>query len=457
MKGSVDLTVGNPWKNILYFCVPILISNIFQQLYSMVDTIIVGQTISLSALAAVGCTGSISFLVIGFISGITGGFGVMMAQYFGAKNEENFKRSVGTCYLLSIIVSVVVTAIAVPTAMPLLRLMRTGDDIIGRAYSYIVTIYAGVAATVIYNMSAAMLRAIGDSRSPLIFLIMASVLNIGLDFLFILFFHMDVMGAGLATVLSQLIAGVACIVYGLKRYEILRIRREHLRWNTSFAWKHTMVGLPMALQFSITAIGVMVVQSVLNDLGTIKVAAYTAASKIDTIAQQPFLAMGAAIATYCAQNYGAHRFERIRQGMNIGLVLTILFSVFGFVLVLVLRSPLLRLFSEDYATIQEDAYLYLFINTGSYLFLGLIYLYRNGIQGMGFSAVTMLSGVTELVMRVFAALVFAKLWGFVGVCSANPAAWVGADIILIVIYFLVYKRKLKPALLKERELLAQNL
>ena len=457
MKGSVDLTVGNPWKNILYFCVPILISNIFQQLYSMVDTIIVGQTISLSALAAVGCTGSISFLVIGFISGITGGFGVMMAQYFGAKNEENFKRSVGTCYLLSIIVSVVVTAIAVPTAMPLLRLMRTGDDIIGRAYSYIVTIYAGVAATVIYNMSAAMLRAIGDSRSPLIFLIMASVLNIGLDFLFILFFHMDVMGAGLATVLSQLIAGVACIVYGLKRYEILRIRREHLRWNTSFAWKHTMVGLPMALQFSITAIGVMVVQSVLNDLGTIKVAAYTAASKIDTIAQQPFLAMGAVIATYCAQNYGAHRFERIRQGMNIGLVLTILFSVFGFVLVLVLRSPLLRLFSEDYATIQEDAYLYLFINTGSYLFLGLIYLYRNGIQGMGFSAVTMLSGVTELVMRVFAALVFAKLWGFVGVCSANPAAWVGADIILIVIYCLVYKRKLKPALLKERELLARNL
>lgn len=456
MKGSVDLTVGNPWKNILYFCIPILISNIFQQLYSMVDTIIVGQTVSLSALAAVGCTGSISFLVIGFISGITGGFGVMMAQYFGAKSEENFKRSVGTCYILSIIVSIVVTAISVPTAMPLLKLMHTGDDIIDRAYSYIVTIYAGVAATVVYNMSAAMLRAIGDSRSPLIFLIMASVLNIGLDFLFILYFRMDVMGAGLATVLSQLIAGIACIAYGLKRYEILRIRKEHFRWNTAFAWKHTMVGLPMALQFSITAVGVMVVQSVLNDLGTMKVAAYTTASKIDTIAQQPFLAMGAAIATYCAQNYGAHRFERIRKGMNIGLVLTVLFSVAGFLLVLVLRSPLLRLFSEDYATIQDDAYLFLFINTGSYLFLGLIYLYRNGIQGMGFSAVTMLSGVSELVMRVFAALVFARLWGFVGICSANPAAWIGADIILIIIYCRVYRRKLKPALLRERQLLSEN-
>ena len=451
MKGSVDLTTGSPWKNIIFFCIPILISNIFQQLYSMVDTIIVGQTISLSALAAVGCTGSISFLVIGFITGITGGFGVMMAQYFGAKNEENFKRSVGTCYLLSIIVSVIVTAIAVPTAMPLLRLMRTGDDIIGRAYSYIVTIYAGITATVIYNMSAAMLRAIGDSRSPLIFLIMASVLNIGLDFLFILCFHMDVMGAGLATVLSQLIAGGACIVYGLKRYEILRINREHLRWNGSFAWKHTAVGLPMALQFSITAIGIMVVQAVLNDLGTMIVAAYTAASKIDTIAQQPFLAMGAAIATYCAQNFGAHQFDRIRKGMNVGLVLSLIFSAGGFLLVLGLRSPLLKLFSEDYASIQEEAYLYLFINTGTYLFLGLIYLYRNGIQGMGFSAVTMLSGATELVMRVFAALVFAKLWGYIGVCSANPAAWLGADIILLVIYFRLYKKKIKPALLKERE------
>ena len=450
MKGSVDLTVGSPWKNIIYFCIPILISNIFQQLYSMVDTIIVGQTISLSALAAVGCTGSISFLVIGFISGITGGFGVMMAQCFGAKNEENFKRSVGTCYLLSVIVSILVTGIAVPTAMPLLRLMHTGSDIIDRAYSYIVTIYAGVTATVIYNMSAAMLRAIGDSRSPLIFLILASVLNIGLDFLFILCFRMDVMGAGLATVMSQLIAGLACIVYGLKRYEILRIRREHIRWNGAFAWKHTMVGLPMALQFSITAIGVMVVQSVLNGLGTMTVAAYTAASKIDTIAQQPFLAMGAAIATYCAQNYGAHQFERIRKGMNIGLVLTVIFSVCGFLLVLILRSPLLKLFSEDYESIQEEAYLYLFINTGTYLFLGLIYLYRNVIQGMGFSAVTMLSGVTELVMRVFAALVFAKLWGFVGVCSANPAAWLGADIILIIIYCWVYKKRIKPALLRER-------
>ena len=184
-----------------------------------------------------------------------------------------WKRSIGTCYILSILFSAVVTAISVPAAMPLLRLMRTGDDIIGRAHSYIVTIFAGVSATFIYNMSAAMLRAIGDSRTPLVFLIFASVLNIGLDFLCILVFHMDVMGAGFATVLSQLIAGALCLVYGLKKYELLRIRREHWKWDGAFAWKHIKVGLPMALQFSITAIGVMVVQAVLNDLGTLTVAA----------------------------------------------------------------------------------------------------------------------------------------------------------------------------------------
>ena len=456
MQGSKDLTVGSPWKNILYFCVPILISNIFQQLYSMVDTIIVGKTISLSALAAVGCTGSISFLVIGFISGITSGFGVLMAQFFGAKDEENFKRSVGTCCVLSLIVVVVVTAIAVPTARPLLRLMRTGDDIIEDAHSYIVTIYWGIIATIIYNMSAAMLRAIGDSRSPLIFLIIASLLNIGFDFLCILVFKMGVMGAGVATVASQLLAGMACVIYGLKKYEILRISKRHLRWNSTFAWKHVKVGLPMALQFSITAVGIMSVQSVLNSMGTLTVAAYTAASKIDSIAQQPFIAMGAAMATYCAQNYGAHKFERIKKGINIGVILIVIFSAVGFLLVFALKVPLLKLFSDDYASIQSQAELYLYINAGTYLLLGLIHVFRNAIQGMGFSAVTMLSGVTELIMRVIAAFVFAGLFGYIGVCFANPSAWLGADVRLLSIFVFIYKKHICPALKTEQERLAER-
>ena len=422
----------------------------------MVDTIIVGKTISLSALAAVGCTGSISFLVIGFISGITSGFGVLMAQFFGAKDEENFKRSVGTCCVLSLIVAVVVTAIAVPTARPLLRLMRTGDDIIEDAHSYIVTIYWGIIATIIYNMSAAMLRAIGDSRSPLIFLIIASLLNIGFDFLCILVFKMGVMGAGVATVASQLLAGMACVIYGLKKYEILRISKRHLRWNSTFAWKHVKVGLPMALQFSITAVGIMSVQSVLNSMGTLTVAAYTAASKIDSIAQQPFIAMGAAMATYCAQNYGAHKFERIKKGINIGVILIVIFSAVGFLLVFALKVPLLKLFSDDYASIQSQAELYLYINAGTYLLLGLIHVFRNAIQGMGFSAVTMLSGVTELIMRVIAAFVFAGLFGYIGVCFANPSAWLGADVILLSIFVFIYKKHIRPALKTEQERLAER-
>ena len=450
MKGSQDLTAGSPWKSILFFCIPILISNIFQQLYSMVDTIIVGKTISLAALAAVGCTGSISFLVIGFISGITSGFGVLLAQQFGAKDEESYKYTLGMCCVLSVIVAAVVTAVAVPTAKPLLRLMRTGDDIIGDAHSYIVTIYCGIAATVIYNMAAAMLRSIGDSRSPLVFLILASLLNIGFDFLCILVFKMGVMGSGVATVASQLLAGSACLVYGLKRYPVLRASKRHFRWNGNLAAKLMKVGLPMALQFSITAIGIMIVQSVLNTMGTMTVAAYTAASKIDNFAQQPFVALGAAIATYCAQNYGAHKFERIRKGMNAGLVCVAAISAVSFLLVFLLKIPLLKLFSDDYLAIEDMAVLFLYINSGSYLFLGLIHLFRNGIQGMGFSAATMLSGLTELVMRTIAALVFARLFGYVGVCVASPTAWLGADIILIAIYVHLYRKHMRPALLRER-------
>ncbi|RXZ62412.1 MATE family efflux transporter [Candidatus Borkfalkia ceftriaxoniphila] len=452
MKGYKDLTTGSPFKNILFFCIPIFIGNIFQQLYSMVDTIIVGQTISLDALAAVGCTGSVNFLILGFISGVCSGFGVLIAQFYGAGDEENVRRSVGTSYVLCIAVTAVVTAVAVATAMPLLKLMRTDSAIIGDAYDYIIVIFWGIGATTLYNMASCMLRAIGDSRAPLYFLIFASVLNIGLDYLCILVFRMGVAGAGVATVLSQLVSGVLCLLYALKKYKILRTRRRHFWTNALFGWKHLKVGLPMALQFSITAIGVMVVQSVLNTMGTDTVAAYTAASKIDSIAQQPFVAIGAAIATYCAQNYGAKQYGRIKKGMNIGLLLTVIFSAAGFLLILLLKKPLILLFAgEDYERIYDNAAMYLYINAGTYLLLGLIFLYRNGIQGMGFSAVTMLAGGAELVMRIVAALIFARYWGYIGVCSANPAAWFGADVILVIVYAVLAKKSIPTAKTPKRK------
>lgn len=442
MLKNQNLTVGKPMKQLLIFSIPLLIGNIFQQLYSMVDTIIVGRTISLSALAAVGATGAIVFLVIGFVQGITSGFTVITAQYYGANDMEGVKRSVAVSLVLSIIVSVIVTIISVLTADSLLRLMNTPSDILQDSYDYIITIYYGIGATVFYNLISGIVRAIGDSKTPLYFLVFASVLNIGLDFLFILTFNMGVAGAGWATVLSQAIAGLLCLIYALKKYDILRIKRIHFNFNLKFAWKHLYVGLPMALQFSITAIGVMIIQTALNNFGSQTVGAYTTASKIDMIASQPLVSIGVALATFTAQNYGAKNFARIKEGLKQGLILTAIFSVVGLLFILALRIPLLKLFVDaDYRLIEKEASLYLYINAGCYFLLGLVFVYRNALQGMGQSVITMLAGVSELVMRALAAFLFANLWGYMGVCLANPIAWLGADIFLVLTFhILIYKK-----------------
>lgn len=442
MERNLDLTSGKPIKKILYFTLPLLIGNIFQQLYSMVDTIIVGRTVSLQALAAVGATGGISFLVIGFVQGVTSGFSVITAQFHGARDEEGVKRSVAMSFLLSIGVTALVTPVAVATTMPLLKLMQTPADIIQDSYDYIVVIYYGIFSTVFYNIVSNLIRSIGDSRTPLYFLILASVLNIGLDFLFILQFKMGVAGAGWATVLSQTLSGIACLIFALKKYKILRVSKRHFAWSWKFAWRHLRVGLPMALQFSITAVGVMVIQTVLNGFGSDTVASYTAASKIDMLATQGLFSLGTAMATYAAQNYGAGKFDRIKKGVNGGLITVIVMSAASLAFILLLQDPLIRLFADDdFAKVADQAHRYLYINAGCYFLLGLVFLYRNTVQGMGYSGLTMFAGVAELVMRVVAAFVFAKLWGYTGVCVANPVAWLGADVFLVIAYYLLMRRR----------------
>ena len=259
-----DLTAGKPLKSIIFFMLPIMIGNIFQQLYSMADTIIVGQTISSQALAGVGVTNSMSLLIIGFVQGLTSGFSVKTSQMFGAHDEEGVKKSLAASLALSAAISVALTFLAVYTTMPLLRLMDTPEDIIGYSYDYIVAVYWGLAATVFYNLGSAMLRAVGDSRTPLIFLILAAVLNVGLDFLFILQFDMGVAGAGWATVLSQAISAVGCFAVMFTKFPVYRIRLKHFVSSVKFYFQHITLGLPMALQFSIIAVGIMVQQSALN-------------------------------------------------------------------------------------------------------------------------------------------------------------------------------------------------
>ncbi len=436
---TTDLTTGKPMKRLVSFTVPILIGNIFQQLYSMADTLIVGRTIGLQALAAVGATGAVSFLIIGFVQGMTSGFAVITAQQFGAQNEEGVRRSAAMAIKLSILVTIVVTLASTLLARPLLELMRTPTDILDQSYDYIFVVFLGTAATVLYNLFSCLIRALGDSKTPLYFLIFASVLNVGLDLLFILVFQMGVAGAGWATVLSQAISGILCVVYSLRRFSQLRLRKEDWKREPGFAWKHLRVGLPMAFQFSITGIGIMVMQWALNGFGSTTVAAYTAASKIDTIAMQPLFSLGTTTATYVAQNHGAGRVDRIREGIRKCMYLNGFFSVLGFVLPCLLSKSLIALFVNDTSADQmpqviQEGQLYLLLNTSCYFLLGIVFIYRNALQGMNHSGITVFAGVAELFMRVLAAVLFAKLWGYAGVCAANPVAWFGADVFLVITY-----------------------
>ena len=441
-----DLTSGKPLKQIMKFTLPIFIGNVFQQLYSMVDTIIVGNTLGEAALAGVGATSAISFLIIGFVQGMTAGFSVKTSQYFGSHDEYNVKRSVATSFMLCAVTTVILTLISIFTTMPLLKLMKTPDEIIQYSYDYIVIIYAGLFATVFYNMVSSILRALGDSKVPLLFLIMASVINVGVDLLFIVVFKMGVAGAGWATVLSQLLSAIACLIYMFKKYDILKIKKEHFKTSWRFCYQHLAIGLPMALQYSIIAIGIMVQQSAVNILGTRYVSAYTAATKIDTLVTQSLVAMGAAIATYVGQNYGALRYDRIKKGVDQAMTISIAFAVLCGIAVYFGSDLMTGLFVENAdAEMLALSKKFLMWQGIFYICLAVIYVYRNALQGMGHSALTMFAGLTELSMRIFASLLLAHIFGYMGICLSNQCAWIGADIFLLTSYYIVIGKKLQKS------------
>ncbi|SCJ40236.1 Multidrug-efflux transporter [Anaerotruncus sp. 2789STDY5834896] len=430
-----DMTRGNPIKLILLFSIPLLIGNIFQQFYNMADTVIVGRTIGVTALAAVGATGSISFLVLGFVQGLTSGFSVITAQRFGAGDEAGVRRSFATSVLLSIASTAVVTTVSVLGARPLLELMQTPADIIDQSYAYIVCIFFGIGATVFFNLLSGIIRALGDSKTPLIFLIIACIVNIVLDFVLIVNVHMGVAGAAVATVAAQLLSGVCCLVYMFRRFSILKLKKSDWKFDPAFAWEHLRVALPMAFQFSITAIGVVVVQSVLNGFGSTSVAAFTAASKIDQVATQPLLSFGVAMATFTAQNYGAGHFHRIREGVKKCVVVSIAASILGAAVVIIFGGALTRLFVGNAAAeVISLSRTYLTAVSLFYWVLGLLFIFRNTMQGMGRALVPMSAGVTELVLRVVASFTLAKALGYLGVCLASPLAWIGAAVLLCIFY-----------------------
>lgn len=429
---TLDMTTGSAWKQILVFSLPVLVGNIFQQLYSMVDTIIVGRYVGVKALAAVGATGAIFFLVIGFAQGLSSGFAIIIAQKFGAGDERQVRKSVAASAMLSLVFTVILTALSVWGARWMLEMMNTPADIIDDAWTYIVIIFIGIFATMYYNMIANIIRALGDSVTPLLFLILSSVINVVLDLVFIRNFHMGVAGAGWATVISQLISALLCTVYSLYRFQILHLKKEDWKIDWKFAKIHIFSGVPMALQFSVTALGVMVLQSALNAFGSTIIAAYTAGNKVDMLVSQPLNAFGTTAATFCGQNYGAGKMDRIKKGVRISIILCMVACVIGAAINIGFGRQMTKLFVSGEATeILRYSKEYLTITSIFYPFLGILFVLRNALQGMGEALIPMLGGAGELVARLVVAFTLPKVIGFTGICLASPIAWILAIIPLI--------------------------
>ena len=439
-----DMTSGSPMKIILWFTLPIFIGNVFQQFYNMADAVIVGKFVGNNALAAVWSTGTIMFLINGFVIGMTAGFTVLTAQKFGAGDERGIRKSVTGAAWLSLIVGLILTAAFMVFMKPLLTLMNTPADILDDAYAYIMIISGGILAQMLYNLLASVLRALGNSRVPLYFLILSAVLNIVLDLVFVIVFQMGAAGAAVATIISQGVSGLLCLVYIGKKVQLLRMTKEDWKPKTTLLSAQLKVGIPMALQYSITAIGTMMVQSSLNILGSTLVAAYTAAGKIEQVVTQAYIAMGTTMATYGAQNMGAGDVPRIRQGFKACTIIGIVYSFIAAAFVMTAGKYMTYLFvSEDVGTIMNSVDIYLKCVGIFFIPLAVVNIYRNGIQGLGYGLLPMTAGIAELIGRGVVAVIAAGQRSYLGVCLASPAAWILAGGLLIVMYYYIMNHDIK--------------
>ena len=439
-----DMTVGTPWKIILNFTIPIVIGNIFQQFYSMVDTLIVGKFLGVNPLAGVGSTTSLNFMVLGFCMGVCNGFAIPVAQMFGAKEEHRLRRYVTNGAWLCIVFSIVMTLVVVAVCRPVLVLMQTPEEIFEYAYVYIVIVFWGIPCTFLYNILAAIIRSLGDSKTPVIFLAISSGINIVLDLVFVLVFDMGVEGPAIATVLAQGVSGIICLWYMYRKFPVLHASREEWRPEFSYMGKLCYIGIPMGLQYSVTAIGTLALQAAVNGLGAAVVAGVTAGQKINAFIQCPLEALGQTMAPYAGQNMGAEKYDRIGKGLKSAVGMGFAVSVLCFVLAIFFGKQLTMLFVDaSETTIISYSYQFLLYCTGGYCLLTLVNTVRFTIQGMGFSVFAILSGIMEMIARILAATVVVQMIGFAGTCLAHPMAWLFADVFLIPAFFWCRKKVAK--------------
>lgn len=441
------MTVGNPTKDILWFALPLILGYILQQMYLIIDAAIVGRWIGVGALAAVGASSSVMFLVMGFCNGSCAGFAIPIAQAFGAKDFRKMRVYVANAVRIAIVMSIVVTLLTCILCSTILHIVNTPADVFDDAYTFLFLQFLAIPFTIAYNLFAGFIRALGDSRQPFYFLIFSSVINILLDVVFILLLGMGVAGAGLATLLSQLLASILCVWYIARHMQLLIPHGEERCYDNKRISILLNNGMPMGLQFSITAIGSIMLQSSNNALGTVYVASFTAAMRIKYLFTCVFENIGVAMATYCGQNIGARRLDRVRQGEWSAVKIMLVYFVFTALVIFPFADYMMELFVEsgEQAVVANAAKM-MRISCYFYPALGMLTIFRYSIQGLGYSNLSMLSGVMEMIARCGVSLWLVPVFAFTGVCFGDPVAWIFADLFLFPAFFLLYRHLKKKVL-----------
>ena len=443
MATSREMTAGPALPLIFNFTMPLLLGNLLQQTYSLVDAAIVGKFLGINALAAVGASSSVIFLILGFCNGCSCGFGIPVAQKFGARDYVMMLRYVAVSLQLSLVMSVMIALITSIYCADILRIMRTPENIFEGAYAYLLVTFIGVPCTFLYNLLSSIIRALGDSKTPFWFLLFSTILNIILDLFCILVLKWGVLGAAIATVFSQGISALLCYVYMYRHFQILKGEAKEHKFQLHLARTLLNIGVPMGLQFSITAIGSIMLQSANNALGTACVAAFTSAMRIKMFFICPFESLGIAMATYCGQNYGAGKPKRIWQGIKASGVMMLIYALLTFVVLMVGARTLALLFVDTTELeILKNTELFLHVSAYFFPFLGLLCILRYTIQGAGYTNLAMLSGVSEMIARTLVSIYAVPVYGYIAVCFGDPTAWLAADLFLIPAFIYVY-RKLK--------------
>ena len=434
-----NLTSGSPARLIFFFALPLIAGNMMQQLYSFVDTLIVGRFLGVNALASVGCTGSLMFLALGFVMGFCTGITIYTGQRFGAMDADGVRRSAAACVLLGVLTALILTAILLPLTRTLLVLMETPPEILEGAEDFIFIIFAGLVIFLLLYLQNCLVRALGDSMTPTILLGITLAVNVALEPIAILVLDLGIPGAAGATVLSQAIGALLFYIYIRQRIPTLCPAWQDWKLDAALLAAHLRMGLPMAFQSSVIALGAIILQVALNNLGALPVAAYAATQKIDAVAVMPMLSFGYAMAAYTAQNYGAQQYARIRAGVHACLKMSVAFAVAVGILLIAFGTYLLALFVGADAQGADEVIAYgqtfLLVNGSAYIILAVLLVYRNVLQGLGQSVVPTIAGAMELMMRAGAALLLCAHLGFLGACLANPLAWIGAAVPVAIAYF----------------------